>query len=118
MTDSSKATTKETIYVNTSATNPSIVRKKALARINQIAQMSTPTTVTGAERNPHLIQTPIRNASPNLNNPSFPVNTTLLTTIKRRLPVVPPMLLNCSSNILFNESSIPIEITASSINVT
>ena len=58
MTDSSKATTKETIYVNTSATNPSIVRKKALARINQIAQMSTPTTVTGAERTPHLIETP------------------------------------------------------------
>ena len=116
MTDSSKATTKETIYVNTSATNPSIVRKKALAKISQIAQMSTPTT--GAERNPHLIQTPIRNASANLNNPSFPVNTTPLTTIKRRLPVVPPMLLNCSSNILFNESSIPIEITASSINVT
>ena len=118
MTDSSKATTKETIYVNTSATNPSMVRKKALARINQIAQMSTQTTVTGGERNPHRIETPIRNASANLNNPSIPFNKTRLTTIKRRLPVVPPMQLNCSSNILFNDSSIPTEITASSINVT
>ena len=40
------------------ATNANIVRKKASARINQIAQMSTPTTVTGAERTPHLIETP------------------------------------------------------------
>ena len=44
--------------MNVLATNANIVRKKASARINQIAQMSTPTTVTGAERTPHLIKTP------------------------------------------------------------
>lgn len=116
-TEGPKATTEEITPANASATNPIIVRMKASARNNK---MTTPTTVTGAEKNPNLIETPIRNTSANLNNEPTPVNITPLIRIKRRLPVVPPTPLNCSSstNILLNESSLPTEITALSINVT
>ena len=119
-TEGPKATTEEITPANASATNPIIVRMKASARNNKMTQMSTPTTVTGAEKNPNLIETPIRNTSANLNNEPTPVNITLLIRIKRRLPVVPPTPLNCSSstNILLNESSLPTEITALFINVT
>lgn len=53
--------------MNALAKTPTTVRKKASDRISQV--ISTPTTTTGAKKNPHLIETPIRNASVSLNNP-------------------------------------------------